>query len=62
MFNKKVHTCVTDEHPTGVVYVIDGGAMLQRLPWPKSPSYADLTQLYIQYVHNHFRNVLVVFD
>jgi len=57
-----VPICVTDEHPTGVVYVIDGGAMLQRLPWPKSPPYADLTQLYIQYVHNHFRNVLVVFD
>jgi len=40
--------------------VIDGDTMLQLLPWPKSASYADLIQLYIQY--NHFTNVLVVFD
>lgn len=27
-----------------------------------SASYTDLIQLYMQYVHNHFSNVLVVFD
>ena len=59
---KKAPSCITDEIPSDAVYVIDGGAFLQRLPWPKTASYADLTILYIQYVHNHFRNVLVVFD
>ena len=31
-------TYVTDECPSSVVHVIDGGAMFQRLPWPKSAS------------------------
>ena len=59
---KKVPVCVVNEFPIDVVYVIDGGAMLQRLPWAKSTSYANLCQLYIQYICNHFPNALIVFD
>ena len=59
---RRVPTCVTDKCPTGVFYVVDGGAMLQRLPWPKSATYIDICKLYIHYVHNHFSNAVVVFD
>ena len=47
---RRVPTCVTDYCPTGGVYVVDGGAMLQRLPWPKSATYIDICKLYIHYV------------
>ena len=59
---KKVPVCVINECPIDVVYVIDDGAKLQRLTWAKSTSYANLCQLYIQYICNHFHNALVVFD
>jgi hypothetical protein len=42
---KKVPTCVKNKQPIGVVHVIDGGAMLQRLPWPKATSYASTQHL-----------------
>jgi len=59
---KKVPVCVVTEQPTDVAYVIDGGAMLQRLPWPKSTSYANICQLYIKYTLHHFQKALIVFD
>ena len=60
---KRVPECVTDKSPTGVVYVIDGGALLQRIPWPRSASYIAVTKIYIQYIQKHFSGgVLVVFD
>ena len=59
---KKVPACVVKERPIGVAYTIDGGALLQRLPWPRSVSYADLCQLYIQFVNSHYNNAHIVFD
>ncbi len=59
---KKVPSCIVNEVPVGVVYVIDGGAMLQRLPWPKAISYRNLCQLYVQFVRKHYHDALIVFD
>ena len=50
------------ECPAGVKYVIGGGAMLQRLPWPKASTYGSICQLYRSYICNHYQNALVVFD
>ena len=44
------------------MYVLDGGALLQRLPWPNQTTYANLASLYVQYVHRHYRHAVVVFD
>ena len=59
---KKVPVCVTEEKPIGVMYVIDGEAVLQHLPLPKSASFTDLCNSYVKYMHNHFDNALIVFD
>ena len=59
---KKVPACVVQDQPLDVTYVIDGGALLQRLPWQKSVSYASLCKLYISYIHKYYHDVLVVFD
>ena len=59
---KKMLSNINEQIPADAVYVIDGGVLLQRLPWTMSVSYAHLTYLYIQYVHNHFTQALVVID
>ena len=59
---KRVPSCIMTECPAGVKYVIDGGAMLQRPPWPKASTYGSICQLYRSYICNHYQNALVVFD
>ncbi len=54
--------CVTDVLPVGVTYVIDGGAVLHCIPWPKFARYAELCSLYVKYIHNCFHSSLNVFD
>ena len=58
---QKVTECVISDSPLGVVYVLNGGSMLQRLPCPKFNSFINLCRFYIQFIHGHFQNVLVVF-
>ena len=48
--------------PYDVVYVLDGGTLLQKLPWPNQTTYANLSNLYVQYVHRHYKHAVVVFD
>lgn len=59
---KKVPSCVVSQCPDDVMYVLDGGALLQRLPWPNQTTYANLSSLYVQYVHRHYRHAVVIFD
>jgi predicted nuclease of predicted toxin-antitoxin system len=44
------------------VYVIDGGWLLRKLPWGKGLTYAQIYDLYKQYVLKHFNRSVVVFD
>ena len=59
---KKVLLCVISQYPDDVMYVLDGGALLQKLPWPNQTTYANLSNLYVQYVHRHYKPAVVVFD
>ena len=59
---KKVPSCVIKESPIRAKYVIDGGALLQRLPWSKSTSYSNICQLCVTFVRNHYHNAHIVFD
>ena len=59
---KKVPSCLVSEKPNDAGYVIDGGALLQRIVWPKAASYASICLLYTQYLRHHYSNILVVFD
>ena len=51
---KRFPMCHIEEEPHGVVFVLDGGSLLQRVPWPKSTSYTGLCQLYAQFINSHF--------
>ena len=49
--------------PTGDVnYVLDGGALLHRLPWPSNSTYSHILSLYVQYVKRRYNRVTIVFD
>lgn len=46
-----------------VQYVLDGGALLHRVPWPRgSPTYKEVCDLYCSYVRRKYGRAIVVFD
>ena len=46
-----------------VQYVLDGGALLHRVPWPRgSPTYRAVCDLYCTYVQKKYGRAIVVFD
>ena len=59
---KELPTCAIKELPNSSAYVIDGGALLQRIPWTKCISYINLCQMYVAFVHSNYQNAHIVFD
>ena len=45
-----------------VEYVLDGGALLQQLPWKRGMIYSAICDLYVDYVKSKNKNAVVVFD
>ena len=49
--------------PSVETYVIDGGWLLQQIPWKKGFKYADICEDYIRFLKKNFqREICVVFD
>ena len=46
----------------GSQYVLDGGALVQRIPWPHGSTYKDICHQYMEYVRNKYGKAVVVFD
>ena len=50
-------------NPSGdVQYVLDGGALLHRVPWPRGSTYESVSHLYVRYVTQKYGAVAIVFD
>ena len=45
-----------------VEYVLDGGELLQRLPWKRDMTYSAICDLYVDYVERKYKTAAVVFD
>lgn len=45
-----------------VLYVLDGGALLYRVPWPRGLTYKAICEHYTQYVSRRYGTATVVFD
>lgn len=60
----KVSALSSATEPSGdVQYVLDGGALLHRIPWPHgSPTYRELALLYCNYVTRNYGQACIVFD
>ena len=43
-------------------YVLDGGALLQKIPWSRGSTFASIIGTYVRYITQRYRNPVVVFD
>ena len=45
-----------------VQYVLDGGSLLQRIPWTRRTTYREVCTVYTEYVTKKYGEAIVVFD
>ena len=43
-------------------HVIDGGLLLQRIPWKRDDTFNYIAKGYVEYIQKKFTNPIVVFD
>jgi len=48
--------------PQNVQYVLDGGALLHRIPWNSGETYEGISSHYVRYVGDMYGNAVIVFD
>ena len=46
----------------GCMYVVDGGALLYRVTWPRPADYAKILESYVKYVRANYNEAIIVFD
>ena len=51
-----------EDESASMTYVLDGGSLLQRLPWQKEVTFDDLCQSYVDYVRRKYGTPTIVFD
>ena len=44
------------------IYVLDGGSLLQKIPWIKGETFSTLCEKYVKYVKGRYHQAVVVFD
>ncbi|KAG1688585.1 hypothetical protein GQR58_008038 [Nymphon striatum] len=60
-----IWTLLTDDAPgitDQVHYVLDGGALVQRIPWARGSTYKGICRQYTEYVTKKYGQATVVFD
>ena len=65
MLTNAIWALLTPDIPgvTGEVqYVLDGGALLQRIPWTCGATYKDICTVYTAYMAKKYGKAIVVFD
>ena len=49
--------------PTGQSqYAVDGGSLVQRIPWQRGTTYNDICRLYTNYITRIYGHAIIVFD
>jgi hypothetical protein len=43
-------------------HVIDGGSLIQRIPWNKGATFGQICQMYLDYLTKRYAHPVVVFD
>ena len=43
-------------------YVLDGGSLIQRLPWTRGATFLSICNMYVDYVSRRYQNAIVVFN
>ena len=58
----KMNTSKDTQLPDQVYYVLDGGALIHRIPWPRGSTFESICEMYVKYVKRHYGLAAVVFD
>ena len=58
----KMSQCQRTALPIDIQYVLDGGALLHRIPWNKGSKFSEILKTYSDYVLNKYGEAIVVFD
>ena len=58
----KMSQCQRTALPIDIQYVLDGGALLHRIPWNKGSTFSEILKTYSDYVLNKYGEAIVVFD
>ena len=58
----KMSQCQRTALPIDIQYVLDGGALLHRIPWNKGSTFSEILKAYSDYVPNKYGEAIVVFD
>jgi len=45
-----------------IKYVLDGGSLLQRIPWARGATYKEICAVYMDYVVKKYGEAIVVSD
>lgn len=45
-----------------ICHIIDGGSLLHRVQWDDGKSFGEIVRSYVSYVHNNYKEPIVVFD
>ena len=53
---------VSENELLDVHFVLDGGSLLQRIPWTKGMSFNAICQLYVEYIKRRYSRPTIVFD
>ena len=48
--------------PDNVRYVLDGGALLHRIPWSRGASFESILETYSKYAATNYGKAVIVFD
>lgn len=62
MWSQSKQEEVVSEIPDGAQYVIDGGALLQRIPWQRNALIEDICDSYAKYVISRYGRACIIFD
>lgn len=45
-----------------ITYILDGGALLHRIPWKRNEFFKNIPTSYLRYIKKHYEEPIVVFD
>ena len=48
--------------PESAQFVLDGGALLHRIPWPRGSTFGAILNMYIDFVLKNYAEGIIVFD
>ncbi|XP_069112197.1 uncharacterized protein [Argopecten irradians] len=58
----KMGICGVEELPSSPLFILDGGSLLQRIPWLKGDTFSAVCQQYLEYVQRRYTDSVIVFD